>query len=240
MSRHLKILLGLVFLGLTSVCFSQTESGSDPKKDTGDLALVEKLIAARGEYQLSMEMLRSHYVKVGDVEKAKWAEQELLAFHRTPKRAFRLELDVPPSTLRGTVNIPAANKLYIRATSYQGRGWGTDYVDNQRRAELLFQQLLAKYPQSSRISDAAYQLGDIYEKNPYNHYRRAALYFERCYQWNPTTQFDARIRAARIYDRNLVDRNRAIEIYQEVTRTEADPTRIQEAVRRMDELRQRR
>ena len=74
---------------------------------------------------------------------------------------------------------------------------GTEYIDNQRRAELLFQQLLTNYPQSDKIDDAAYQLGDIYESKAYKQYRRAAWYFERCVQWNTNTQFDARLRAGR-------------------------------------------
>jgi hypothetical protein len=101
---------------------------------------------------------------------------------------------------------------------------------------LLLQQLLTLYPQSDKIGDAAYQLGDIYESKAYKQYRRAALYFERCFQWNPTTQFDARMRAARIYDRQLMDRNRSVEIYREITTHETDPSRIAEATKRLAEL----
>jgi len=35
--------------------------------------------------------------------------------------------------------------------TYKDKGWGNDYLDNQRRAELLFQQLLSTYPQSDKI-----------------------------------------------------------------------------------------
>ena len=106
----------------------------------------------------------------------------------------------------------------------------------QRRAELLFQQLLTSYPQSDKIDDAAYQLGDIYEGRLYKMYRRAAHYFERCFQWNPNTQFDARLRAARIYDRQLLERSRAIELYREVTTHDTDPKWLQEAKKRLQEL----
>ena len=56
------------------------------------------------------------------------------------KQAFRLELDVPPPTLQATQNIPEANEIYRRAMAFKDRGWGNDYVDNQRR-ELLFHPL---------------------------------------------------------------------------------------------------
>src|SRR5436190_1119186 len=80
---------------------------------------------------------------------------------------------------------------------------------NLIRAELLLQQLLAQYPTSNKCSDAAYQLGDVYENRRPPQYRRAAVYFERCVQWNPSTQYDARLRAAKVYDRQLRERAKA-------------------------------
>src|SRR5262249_6488405 len=168
-----------------------------------DIPLVEKLLAARKEYQASLEALRTHYAAAGEVERMRWAEEELRQYHRIAKQAYRLELDVPVPTLRGDHNIAEANELYRRALTYKDKGWGTDYIDNQRRAELLFQQILTNYPQSDKIDDAAYQLGDIYESKANKMYRRAAVYYERCFQWNPQTQFDARLRAARLYDKVL-------------------------------------
>ena len=84
---------------------------------------------------------------------------------------------MPPPTLQANYNIPEANELYRRAMAYKDKGWGNDYIDNQRRAELLLQQLLTNYPQSDKIGDAAYQLGDIYESKAYKQYppRRPVL-----------------------------------------------------------------
>ena len=65
---------------------------------------------------------------------------------------------------------------------------------------------------------------------------RAAQYFERCFQWNPNTQFDARLRAARIYDRQLMERGRAVELYREVSSHETDPKQLQEARKRLVEM----
>src|SRR5438445_5870634 len=146
--------------------------GSSP--NSGDVELVERLLAARREYQVSLEALRVHYYSVGDVERTKWAEEELRHFHRIKKHPYRLDLDVPPPTLQASMNIPEANDLYRKAMSYKGHGFGSDGQDNQIRAELLLQQLLTSYPQSDKIGDAAYQLGDIYEGKHYEMYRRAA------------------------------------------------------------------
>jgi hypothetical protein len=201
-----------------------------------DAELVERLIASRKEYQVSLEALRTHYISSGDLERAKWAEDELISYHRVGKNAFLLELDVPPPSLKGTVNIPEANELYRRAITYKDKGWGTDFVDNQRRAEILFQMILGNHATSNKISDTAYQLGDLYEGKNYKQFRRAAAYYERSFQWNPLTQNDGRIKAARLYDKMSIDRNRAIELYKEVIQHDTDPQRLQEAQRRLAEL----
>jgi TolA-binding protein len=231
----------LLCLGVGSAVWAQVPpppapKGKSPSGKGADAEYVERLLAARKEYQLTLEKLRSHYIATGDIERARWAEDELLQFHRIAKQAFRLDMDVPPPTLQAHYNIPEANELYRRALTFQNRGWGNDYIDNQRRAELLYQQLLSNYPQSDKISDAAYQLGDIYESKAYRQYSRAASYFERCFQWNPKTHLDARLRAARLYERNLNERQRAAEIYREITTHETDPKRMEEAQRRLTEL----
>jgi hypothetical protein len=207
-----------------------------PATDTADLELVQRLLAARRDYQKTLELLRNHYIKAGDKERAHWAEEELIQYHRIPKQAYRLELDVPPALLKPKVNVPEANKLYTRAMGFKDHGWGNEYTDNQRRAEILFQEILNKYPECNKISDVAYQLGDIYESKAYKQYRRSAQYFERCFQWNPQTHFDARLRAARIYDRQLLERGRAIELYKEATTHETDAKRIAEAEKRLTDL----
>jgi hypothetical protein len=223
-------------------------SGQQAKPPTGtppsDVEMVEHVLASRKDYQVSLEQLRAHYISVGDVERARWAEEELRQYHRILKQAYRLELDVPPPSLKATYNIPEANDLYRRAMLYKDHGtsmWGggsNDYIDNQRRAELLLQQLLTSHPQSDKIGDAAYQLGDLYQSKAYLQYRRAALYFERCFQWHPTTHLDARLRAARLYDRTLNERAHAVELYKEVTQHETDPKRMAEADQRLKELMQ--
>jgi TolA-binding protein len=232
--------LGLV-LGVASLLYAQAGKEKEKEKEKGkaaaDTAMVERLLAARREYQETLEALRAHYIAVGDIERARWAEEELISFHRIAKQAFDLKLDVPPPSLQALHNIPEANDLYRRALAFKTKsGFGDSYVDNQHRAEILFQQLLSKYPQSDKISDAAYQLGDIYEGRTYRQYARAAQYFERCFQWNSKTQFDARLRAAHLYERQLADRVRAKEIYQEITNHETDPRRLEEANRRLAEL----
>lgn len=242
--KALAVGLGFGLLGFAAAQMPPATPATPAKtagKATGsDVELVERVMSARREYQMTLEALRAHYISTGDIERARWAEQELLQYHRISRQAYRLELDVPPPTLQANYNVPEANDLYRRAMNFKDKGFGTDYTDNQRRAEILLQSLLTNYPQSDKISDAAYQLGDIYESKAYKQYGRAAQYFERCFQWNPKTQFDARLRAARLYDRSLNERVRAVEIYKEITNRETDPKRMEEAQRRVQELSSRR
>jgi hypothetical protein len=203
-----------------------------------EVSAVKRVIAARREYQSSLEQLRAQYVNAGEAEKLRWVEEEVRQFHRVPKHAYVLDLDVPGPGLRAEQNIPQANDLYRRALDYKDKGMGGDFIDNQIRAEILLQQLISQYPTSNKNADAAYQLGDIYESRAFRQYRRAAAYFERSFQWNQNTHFDGRIRAARLYDKALSDRPRAVELYKAVLAYETDSNRIKEAQKRLSELRE--
>jgi TolA-binding protein len=207
-----------------------------PATTPDDLKLVQELRDARRDYQRSLEALRDHYQKNGDLERMHWCEEELMSYHRIGKREYRLDLDVPPPTLQAAYKIPEANELYRKAMSYKGKGWLSEADDNLRRAELLFQKLLETYPQSDKIDETAYQLGEIYESRVFQQYRRSAMYYERVCDWNPHTDTDACLRAARLYDKKLHDRSRAIQLYRQVATHSADQKRVDEAKRRLTDL----
>src|SRR5437879_2153602 len=102
---------------------SPPAAGGPPGKPPSDIEFVERLMAARHDYLMALENIRKHYLTVGDVERARWAEEELIQFHRIPKQAFRLELDVPPPTLQAAYNIPEANDLSRKGMPYTDKGW---------------------------------------------------------------------------------------------------------------------
>ena len=226
--------------GLTAMALAADPPKPVPGKPAagpGDAELVERVIAARKEYQQSLVALYDHYARTGDRERAKWVEDELRSHHLAWKPSYRLDiLDVPPPTLEAKVNVKEANDLFRQAMEYKDRGFGSDFILNQRRAELLFQEILQKYPNSDKIADVAYQLGELYEGRAYKQYDRAAAYFERSVQWRRGSQSDARMRAARLYDRQLNERSKAIELYREEIAHDTDMTRIKEAERRLGEL----
>jgi tetratricopeptide (TPR) repeat protein len=204
----------------------------------GEVELVEAVLKARKDYWTSLDKLRQHYVAVNEIEKARWVEDELRSYHRMMKYSYRLDIkDVPPPTLQPKQNITEANTLFRRAIEYKGHGEGETYIDNQRRAEILLQAILEKYPESDKIAEAAYHLGDIYENyRPRPQYERAAAYYERSFQWNKASATDARLRAARIYDRDLKMLDKAKELYRAVMNHDTNPARVAEAEKRLTEL----
>lgn len=212
------------------------ESGSLPPA-ASDVELVERCIAARKEYENSLRALYEHYQRVGDKQRMQWAEQELMGYHLLFRPSYNLDVkDVPPPGLEAKVNVREANELYRQAMEYKGRGFGNDYILNQRRAEMLLREILEKYPNSDKIADVAYQLGDIYESRAYRQYDRAARYFERSFQWVKGSRTDARLRAALLYDKQLNERAKAIELYREEIAHDTDTERIKQAERRLAEL----
>lgn len=232
-------------LGLVAVGVGAWFASADPPRNrpgptatasSTDVQLVQRVIASRREYQIAVEQLRAYYDSIGDDDRARAAEEELKQLHRVPKPAYIIDLDIAGPGLRPDQNVPAANDLHRKAMSYKGKGFGSEFTDNQIRAELLLQQLLQQYPTSSKCSDAAYHLAEIYESRRPAQYRRAAVYFERCAQWNPATTLDARLRAAQLYDRHLNDRNKAIEWYRAVLSQESDSRRRQDAEKRLSDL----
>ena len=69
-----------------------------------------------------------------------------------------------------------------------------------------------------------------------NQYDRAAKYYERSFEWHKGSHTDARMRAAVLYDKNLNERSKAIELYREVTSHDTDAERIKQAEKRLAEL----
>ena len=141
--------------------------------------MIESVLKARKDYWSSLDKLRQYYISVNEIEKAKWVEDELRSYHRMMKYSYRLDVkDVPPPTLQPKQNITEANNLFRRAIEYKGKGGeGDAFVDNQQRAEILLQAILEKHPESDKIAEAAYHLGDIYENyRPRPQFERAAAY----------------------------------------------------------------
>jgi hypothetical protein len=244
MWRNVLVALGVGTAGFVGWAVAQTPGkvqtetkAAPPPPAASDVELVERCIAARKEYENSLRALYEYYHRVADKQRSQWTEQELMAYHLMFKPSYNLDVkDVPPPTLEAKTNIREANELYRSAMEYKGHGFGNDFVLNQRRAEVLLREILEKYSSSDKISDVAYQLGDVYESRAFKQYDRAARYFERSFQWKKGTSTDARLRAATLYDKQLNDRSKAIELYRDEIAHDTDAERIKQAEKRLSEL----
>jgi tetratricopeptide (TPR) repeat protein len=208
-----------------------------PALNEGEEKFISRVVTAREEYQKSLIALYDLYTKSNDRERAKWVEEELRTYHLSWKPSYSLELQDPlPEAPPASKNDPEANELFRLAMSYKTKRDSAEYVLNQRRAEILLQDILRKYPETDKIADVAYELADLYEGKAYKQFERAARYYEHAAKWRKGTASDALIRAARLHDRVLNDRKKAIELYRKEIQNDADTARVKEAEKRLAEL----
>jgi hypothetical protein len=233
--------LGLATVAVGSLSFLSL--GADKPAPTkipapeGDEKYIQKVANARADYQSSLIALYDHYTKVSDRERAKWVEEELRTYHLAWKPSYSLDIQDPlPENPPASKNDADANEMFKIAVSYKAKTSAADYTLNQRRAEILLQDILRKHPETDKIADVAYELGDLYEGKAYKQYERSARYFEHAAMWRKGTRSDAMIRAARLHDRVLNDRKKAIELYRKEIQNDTDPTRVKEAEKRLAEL----
>ena len=77
----------------------------------------------RGREYQTLENLRAHYIGAGDTERARWAEDELLQFHRIAKQEYIVELGpAPAAPPKGIDKLLDADLLYTQALNSRTKG----------------------------------------------------------------------------------------------------------------------
>jgi tetratricopeptide (TPR) repeat protein len=207
--------------------------------NSNEIDLVEKMAAHRLEYRRSLEALIQYYNTAGNHQKMTWARDEMTALDRIPQYRYFVVAEMPEN-LRASERIPAADQLYAEAEKLRrDAGWivpGPLKNEEMLRASLdKYSQVVSQYPSSDKIDDAAYRMAEIHEY--FSDYTLAAIAFQRAYQWDPSTPFPARFKAAFILDRKLHSRAEALKIYQEAIIKESQYTDYRlMAERRVQEL----
>jgi tetratricopeptide (TPR) repeat protein len=115
-----------------------------------------------------------------------------------------------------------AESLYKEAMRFYREAGGYFIITNNaklRQSLQLFNQLMNEYPNSTRIDEAAYRAGLIYEH--FKDYELAAVMYQRCFQWNDKTSFPARYRAAVLLDQKLKMRKEALTMYKLAVQSES-------------------
>lgn len=195
--------------------------------DQQEVDLVEDMTANRTSYVLSLEKLRDFYKARGYADKQAWADQELKGIRGVRTFRYVMEAEVPKTKLTPVATVEDADALYDRGLKLMSKGGhGVPIFYSEKHmveAADTFKQLIERYPNSDKVDDAAFQLGEIYKEYMKDQEPIAVQWYERALQWDPETPHPVRFQAAVVYDLRLHDRDRALELYQEVVRREEKP-----------------
>ena len=175
--------------------------------------IVESLVGYRLAYRKHLELLMKVLKEAKDVKRLKQAKREQMELISVNKYFYLRNANTPGIELRPTEKISAAEKLYKQAMALKKRSRGL--VVRRYETQLAmetFRELIRKYPNSTRIDDAAYQIGELCQKN-LKDYERAIRWYECVVAWDPETQLRANLRIAQIYDKHLVNRLTALDYY---------------------------
>jgi len=202
-----------------------------------EIDLVEGLSAQRQAYRGSLEKLIKYYDASGNNQKLSWARTELNALDRIPQYRYVDESVILGADLKATARIPAADELYNKAFETERKAGVLPVLKDEeglRGALTLYSELLAQYPTSDKIDDAAFRMGGIHEY--FRDYVIALSFYQRAYQWDPATPYPARFKAAAILDGKLHRRAEALQLYQEAIVKEAQFIDTAGVERRIQEL----
>ncbi len=212
-----------------------------------EVQLVEQMALYRDHYYQQLMRMRDFYDKQGNHLKTIWAEEEINHFLAGPRRTYIAAAEIAGPNLQAANSIPDADMVYEEAQAMkkaaQGELAGLGELDQLTvRKDMVykaidqFNMVIQTYPTSDKIDDAAFQIGDLYSRY-IKDYATSLKYFERVWQWDPQTPWPVATAMARIYDHNLHDKVRAIELYEKVIETEAAfPDNVEYARKRIDRL----
>jgi len=204
-----------------------------------EVSLAESVAQKRLEYITELEKIESYYEQSGNQLKIDWVNRELKFLKDAPRYRYILQAEVAGSDLRARDSIPKADSLYRDALDIYKHTdlifpipmlvehddtalhHPTMYVSKKKLQRALneFNELIRVYPTSDKIDDAAYYAGRIHEY--FGDYSIAVLYYKRAFQWDSGTPYPARYDAAVLLDRQLAQRDEALQLYQESLEKEA-------------------
>lgn len=204
-----------------------SEPGAPVNVSTVDEAsLVEAVVGTRRQWTADLAKVRDLYTAKGLTHQAKTVQIVIDRLDPVDLPVYLLSAELPPPTLKPTDVIPQADQMYKEANGlfWQGKGLipgvATSYT-KERRALILFKDLVQKYPTSNKIALSAYYIADIY-KEYFNKDVLALAWYQRAWEWDPAVPEPARFQAAAVCER-LRDFPRAVECYR--ASIQHDPSR---------------
>ncbi|MBE3070944.1 MAG: hypothetical protein IMZ66_11980 [Planctomycetes bacterium] len=217
---------------------AQVEPGPEMDlRNLGEVGLVEEVARLRKAYGRALAALKDHYTKRGTVHKIEWVNSELAAFEKVPKVQYLIVSELAGPGLKPTRRIEAADQLFTEGTDYKNYpSFPPAKKDYLKQAIQKFTTIIEKYPESDKIDDAAFGIGEIYSGWYFEDWARAVSSYERCWQWDPRTPYPAVFNAAKIYDEKLKNRVKAVELYNRVMAESKNEDLVRQAQERIRAL----
>jgi hypothetical protein len=189
----------------------------------GEVGLAEEVARARKAYNRALLALKDYYTtRRASAVKLEWINSEITAFDQVPKIQYLTVAEMAGPNLKPIRRIEAADQLYedgMQSKNYPAMPFPMSNPGKDaylKKALEKFQTIVEKYPESDKIDDAAFRMGEIYGGWYFNDFARAVECYQRCWQWNPKTEHPALLNAAKIYDEKLGNRTKAVELYNRV------------------------
>ncbi len=204
--------------------------------------LVEYVVSARRAYLAAVDRLLALYEAQNNPYRAAFVRSIKQRFDPVRVYLYFPAAEIPPADLRPTDSIPEADAMFAEAHKLFIAGKGilhtfvTTSYQKERRALVMFLELIEKYPTSNKIALAAYYIADIY-KEYFNENVRAVLWYERAWQWDPNITEPARFQAGTVYDLRLHNPEKAVECYAgAIEHEQFNQSNVRYATRRIIEL----
>ena len=193
--------------------------------DRTEVDLVEQTILHRTMYARHLKVLIEYYTEHGHETKANWARNELNDLKRVKPYRYIMDAETPVAQLAPAQSVAEADRLYEEAVALMKKGGhGVPVFFNQTTMKLAlakFKELVDTYPTSDKIDDAAFMIGEIHKEYFEEKDNTLALeWYQRALDWNPQTEHPVRFQMAVVYDYRMHDRDRALDMYQEVLKHE--------------------
>ncbi len=178
---------------------------------TQEEQLIHAVTISRENYRKLLERLKQYYQSTGNQLRLQKIRRELDALDKVPQPLYTDEGIGNVRTDAILRDIEDANILFKDALMYKKAFNKENRVTAIRRLE----KLLAEYPDSDKVGDAAFEIAEIYASGYFNDYESAARYYLKSYQLNPYTEQPVLLKAAEMYDKKLTDYDKAKEIYKQ-------------------------
>ena len=201
---------------------------------TKEEQLIHAVTISRKNYRLTLDELRQYYQDTGNQLRLQKTRRELDALDKVPQPLYTDE--GLGSVRTGAIfrDIEDANTLFKDAMMYKK----SFSKENRITAIKRLEKLMATYPDSDKVGDAAFEIAEIYAGSYFRDYESAAKYYIKSYQLNPYIKHPALLRAAETYDKMLADYERAKAIYQQAALYSPDAKLRKKAQERLSVLEQ--